>query len=113
MLQALRRRTVIDREAALARELTKLHESSQLASLDELYRRVDSGEEPARGECVVLISGAESSGRAGTELEIDAVLKALLAEGIAPSTAAAVARRLFPDARRRDLYQLAMELGAE
>jgi len=101
-----------DREAALVRELTKVHESSQRAPLSELYQRIESGEEPARGECVVLVAGSASSARAGTELESDAVLEALLAEGIAPSTAAAVARRLFPEAKRRDLYQRAMSLGA-
>jgi 16S rRNA (cytidine1402-2'-O)-methyltransferase len=98
------------REAALARELTKLHESTQRASLDELYKRVESGEEPARGECVVLIAGANQQAVAA-EQESDDLLKALLAEGISPSTAAAVARRLFPQAKRRDLYQHAMTLS--
>lgn len=101
-----------EREAALVRELTKLHESSQRASLRELSRRVDSGEEPARGECVVLITGTDQPAVA-TELESDELLQALLAEGISPSTAAAVARRLFPDAKRRDLYQRALKLGTE
>jgi len=97
------------RESALARELTKLHESTQRASLDELYRRVDCGEEPARGECVVLLAGADQQ-TVATEQESDDLLKVLLAENISPSTAAAVARRLFPEAKRRDLYQRAMFL---
>lgn len=98
-----------EREAALARELTKLHESSQRASLDELYSRVDSGKEPARGECVVIVSGADERQRA-SEVECDEVLKALLAEGVSPSKSAAIARRLFPDTKRRDLYQRALDL---
>lgn len=101
-----------EREGALVRELTKLHESSQRAPLEEICRRVDSGEEPARGECVVLVAGADQHAVAA-EQESDELLKALLAEGVSPSTAAAVARRLFPDAKRRDLYQRAMILNSD
>jgi 16S rRNA (cytidine1402-2'-O)-methyltransferase len=101
-----------EREGALVRELTKVHESSHRAPLGELYRRVDTGEEPARGECVVLITGAKQHAVAAGQ-ESDELLKALLAEGISPSTAAAVARRLFPEAKRRDLYQRAMTLGPD
>lgn len=99
-----------DREAALVRELTKLHESSQRAPLSELHRRIESGEEPARGECVVLVGGSDKAADE-TERESDALLKALISEGISPSAAAAVARRLFPDAKRRDLYQRALDLS--
>lgn len=99
-----------DREATLARELTKLHESCQRAPLGELARRVTEGEEPARGECVVLIAGAPAK---ATEhkAESDLLLIALIAEGVNPKTAAAVARRLFPDAKRRNLYQRALALA--
>lgn len=98
------------REAVLARELTKVHESCQRAALGELARRVAEGEEPARGECVVLIAGAS------TEVDdpgpaSESVLEALIAEGVSPRTAAAVARRLFPDARRRELYRHAVALS--
>lgn len=99
-----------EREAALARELTKLHESVRRAPLGELRRVVAEGEEPARGECVVLIAGApETLADHGEESE--RLLEALAAEGVNPRTAAAVARRLFPDAVRRDLYRRALELA--
>lgn len=95
-----------EREAALARELTKLHESVRRAPLGELARLVESGEEPALGECVLLVSGA---GEPVPEDDADALLEALLAEGVSAKTAAAVARRL--SARpRRELYQRAIEL---
>lgn len=100
------------REGALVRELTKLHESVHRASLAELHRLVETGEEPARGECVVLIGGSEVQS-AASELESDAVLQALIGEGVSPSTAAAVARRLFPGAKRRELYQRALELKTD
>ncbi len=99
-----------EREAVLARELTKVHESCRRAALGELSRRVTTGEEPARGECVVLIAGApEPSGEASSTAS-EPLLAALIAEGVNPKTATAVARRLFPNVRRRNLYQRALEL---
>lgn len=102
-----------EREATLARELTKLHESCQRAPLGELARRVAEGEEPARGECVVLIAGAPKPGVESSSAESDALLAALIAEGVNPKTATAVARRLFPHANRRELYQRAIELDKD
>jgi len=49
-----------NRDAAVARELTKVHEEIARGSLEELAQRF-SGEQAARGEMVVLISGANSS----------------------------------------------------
>ncbi|MGH8274550.1 MAG: 16S rRNA (cytidine(1402)-2'-O)-methyltransferase [Gammaproteobacteria bacterium] len=95
-----------EREAALARELTKLHETVRRASLDELARIVESGEEPARGECVVLVAGAAKT---PSEYDADALLEALAAEGVSPKTSAAVARRLS-GLPRRELYQRAIEI---
>lgn len=102
--------TVFDgrREAALARELTKVHESVQRAPLAELSRRVSAGEEPARGECVVLIAaGPARQPEAGRTEEL---LAALVGEGVGAKTAALVARRLTGESRRK-LYQRALELS--
>ncbi len=102
-----------EREAVLARELTKMHESCRRATLGELSRRVTTNEEPARGECVVLIAGApEPSGKSSSATS-EPLLAALIAEGVNPKTATAVARHLFPDAKRRDLYQRALELDQD
>jgi len=99
-----------EREAVLTRELAKMHESCRRATLGELARRVTTNEEPARGECVVLIAGApEPSGEASSTTS-EPLLAALIAEGVNPRTVTAVARRLFPHARRRNLYQRAVEL---
>jgi 16S rRNA (cytidine1402-2'-O)-methyltransferase len=46
-----------DRTAAVARELTKLHEEIARGSLSELAQRFSEGT-PARGEIVLIISGA-------------------------------------------------------
>jgi 16S rRNA (cytidine1402-2'-O)-methyltransferase len=96
------------REAALARELTKLHETVRRAPLAKLVRLVESGDEPARGECVVLVSGATVQRRNNDE-EAEVLLRALLAEGTGVKTATAVARRLSTRPRR-ELYQRALEL---
>lgn len=97
-----------EREGALARELTKLHESVRRAPLAELARTVASGREPARGECVVLVAGAAEKPQ---EIDAGPLLEALLAEGVSPKTAAAVARRLG-GGNRRDLYRRAVDSKA-
>jgi 16S rRNA (cytidine1402-2'-O)-methyltransferase len=58
--------TLGDRTAAVARELTKLHEEIARGSLSELAQRFSTGT-PARGEIVLIISGANE-----TELRGDA-----------------------------------------
>ena len=49
-------RTWGERPAALCRELTKIHETVLRGSLSELCNRIDS---PLKGECVLVIGGAE------------------------------------------------------
>ena len=49
-----------DRPAAVARELTKLHEEIARGSLSELARRFSAGA-PARGEMVLIIGGANET----------------------------------------------------
>ncbi|MGH8428702.1 MAG: 16S rRNA (cytidine(1402)-2'-O)-methyltransferase [Gammaproteobacteria bacterium] len=97
------------RVGALARELTKLHETVRRAPLGELAQLIASGEEPALGECVVLVSGAETHAHAD---DADALLKAMLDEGLSAKTAAAVTRRLS-GRPRRELYQRAIELSQD
>ena len=64
--------TLGDRTAAVARELTKLHEEIARGSLSELAQRF-SASAPARGEMVLLISGApETEMRADAKSEEDA-----------------------------------------
>jgi 16S rRNA (cytidine1402-2'-O)-methyltransferase len=58
--------TLGDRTAAVARELTKLHEEIARGSLSELGRRFSAGA-PARGEMVLIINGANE-----TEIRADA-----------------------------------------
>jgi len=48
-----------ERSAVVARELTKLHESIQRATLAQLAERFRGGEELARGEVVIVVAGCE------------------------------------------------------
>lgn len=46
-----------DRRAALARELTKLHEEVRRGTISELL--ASTADQPARGECVLVVAGKE------------------------------------------------------
>jgi 16S rRNA (cytidine1402-2'-O)-methyltransferase len=71
-----------NRTAAVARELTKLHEQIARGSLSELAQRFSAGT-PARGEMVLIINGAnetESRADAKSEEEAPARLATRVAE---------------------------------
>ena len=96
--------TLGDREVAVVRELTKLHEESVTGSLSELAARY--ADEAPRGEIVILV-GPPLKPSAPSEADIDAALDEALTR-LSPSRAAAeVAERLgLP---RKQVYALAME----
>lgn len=51
-----------DRQAVVARELTKVHESWHRGKLSELAEAVEAGEIVSRGECVILVSAQDEAG---------------------------------------------------
>lgn len=80
------RSTLGDREAVIARELTKLHEEIVRAPLSALAGRF-AGD--VRGEIVIVIGAAEASATtADAAGDPRAVGRALLAQGLRPSRAA-------------------------
>jgi 16S rRNA (cytidine1402-2'-O)-methyltransferase len=93
-----------ERRASLGRELTKLHEEHVRGALGELAARYAGA--PPRGECTLVIAGAEV---APVAIDIEAELRTLLASGLGPRDAAArlVVKTGKP---RRVLYQLALSL---
>lgn len=95
-----------DREAAVAREISKLHEECVTGSLEELAERYSAA--PPRGEIVIIV-GPPHEARQASDLELDAALDEAL-ERLSPSRAAAeVADRLkLP---RKRAYARALERG--
>jgi len=94
-----------DREAAVARELTKLHEEvrrGRLADLAAHYRLAG----PPRGEAVVVVGGPEHS--EPDEAEVDQRLRSALAElGLREATAKLAAETGMP---RGKLYRRALAM---
>jgi len=90
------------REAAVARELTKLFEQCIRGSLNELA--ADPRMQKPKGEIVVLVGpGSEAD---ATDAEVDAALRAALEDAGPAEAASQVAKALGRP--RRDLYQRAL-----
>ena len=98
-----------DREAVVARELTKRFESVVAGRLDDLLDQARSGRIPSRGEFVVVVRGGAVP--TADEEATDTVLRALLDEGVALRQTAAVAARLT-GRPRNSLYRRALALEA-
>ncbi|MCE7026480.1 16S rRNA (cytidine(1402)-2'-O)-methyltransferase [Jiella avicenniae] len=101
--------TFPEREAAVCRELTKLHETVYRGTLPELAAQFAAMGE-VRGEIVVCIAPPPAGSVAG-EADADQILAGLLGE-MKPAKAAQEAARLT-GLPRRDLYQRALELKAK
>lgn len=95
-----------DRDAFIGRELTKLHEQCVRAPLGELADALESGEIPARGEFVIVISGA--SGPAGESVDVDRLLSELGA--VLPAAKAAGAAARITGLPRKSLYARLVEI---
>jgi 16S rRNA (cytidine1402-2'-O)-methyltransferase len=93
-----------EREAVLARELTKRFETILAAPLAELARRVAEFSDQRRGEFVVLTSGAGDT-QADAQLAEGRRVFALLREELAPARAAKLAAAIT-GAPRKALYGL-------
>ncbi len=95
------------RPAAVARELTKMHETVRRGALTDLAKMYAEGE-TARGEIVVLIGAGNGAQSADTEDLVDAKLKgALAAMSLKEAVAQVTADTGLP---RRKVYARALEL---
>jgi len=100
-----------ERDAALAKELTKLHERIRSGTLDELREWLLERDERARGEFVILVSGAREEGPSPLRDDERMVLAELLKE-LSVKRAVEIASRLTGRERNR-LYRLALTIVAE
>jgi 16S rRNA (cytidine1402-2'-O)-methyltransferase len=97
-----------DRRAAVARELTKMHQEVLRGRLSELAARI--GGEDLRGEVVVVIEGARPS----EVRDLDALgdrVEALTADGL-PRREAAARIAQESGASKRDLYEASLRRRA-
>ena len=93
-----------DRDAAVVRELTKLHEECVIATLHDLAHRY--ADQPPKGEIVILVGPPAKPG-APSDAMIEAALDEALAT-LSPSRAAAEVAERF-GLPRKQVYALAME----
>jgi 16S rRNA (cytidine1402-2'-O)-methyltransferase len=97
-----------EREAAVAREISKLHEECVAGTLADLAQRYSNA--PPKGEIVIVI-GPPAASDAPSESDLDSALAEALAR-LSPSRAAAeVAERL--GVPRKRAYARALELSAK
>lgn len=97
-----------DRQAVVARELTKLHEEIAGGSLTDLHDRFRDG---VKGEIVIVVAGA--TGQPESEApDVRALIRALLAGGMKPSKAAREAAAItgLPGS---EVYEIVREIGKQ
>jgi 16S rRNA (cytidine1402-2'-O)-methyltransferase len=97
-----------EREAALCRELTKIHEEVRRGALSVLAQ--DSGTHEIRGEFVLVIAPPSAERHPGAD-DTDALLRAALARTSLKDAVGEVA--VATGLPRRDLYQRALMLAKE
>ncbi|PKP88446.1 MAG: 16S rRNA (cytidine(1402)-2'-O)-methyltransferase [Alphaproteobacteria bacterium HGW-Alphaproteobacteria-17] len=96
-----------DREAAVAREISKLYEECVTGTLAELAARY--ADAPPKGEIVVVVAPpGEAPPEAADEATLDAALREAMADKPVAQAAKAVAKRFGLD--RHDVYARALAL---
>ena len=98
------------REAAVCRELTKLHEEVRRGSLDTLAQAYAGGAE-TRGEMVIVIAPPGGDGEPMNEDEVDALLRRALDRVSVKDAVSEVANATGRP--RREIYKRALELAGE
>jgi 16S rRNA (cytidine1402-2'-O)-methyltransferase len=96
-----------ERKVAVARELTKAHETTYRGTVAELVELAKTEPNFARGEITVVVQGAREAENKAESVELERVV-ALLVREMPPSRAAAVAAQIT-GARRNEAYALAMK----
>lgn len=98
----------MEREAAMARELTKTYETIRRDRLERLIEWVASDSEQQRGEIVVLVHGMPQTPGAAAQVDVRQLLAVLL-EGRSTKEAVTLAADLTGEKRNR-LYDMALAI---
>ena len=96
-----------DREAVIARELTKTFETIRLAPLAELVEFVRADSNQQRGEIVLMVAGASTRLESTLDAEAERVMGILLEE--LPVKQAAAMGAKITGVKKNALYQWALE----
>jgi len=97
------------REAVLARELTKVYETIRKDGLENLRHWVEEDPNQQKGECVIVVEGAEAvADRVDSEADMRRILGILLEE--MPLKQAVGAAVKITGEKRNRLYQWAVEM---
>ncbi|TWT09909.1 16S rRNA (cytidine(1402)-2'-O)-methyltransferase [Streptococcus sp. sy004] len=91
-----------DRQVVLVRELTKIYEEYQRASLSELIEALE--EKAIKGECLLIVSGAALEDRSLADQDPVALVKALVVSGHKPNQAIKAVAKEY-GLNRQELYQ--------
>jgi 16S rRNA (cytidine1402-2'-O)-methyltransferase len=99
------------RRAAVARELTKIHETIYRGTFAELLEQSQADENFERGEITLVVEGARASESQVDEAQLRKMLSVLLKELPTGKAASVVAQ--LTGAKRNDVYALALTLPKE
>ncbi len=97
-----------DREALLAREMTKLHEEFRFTTLGGLVQEINADRNATRGELVLVVRARPAECKPVIDSRSRELLTLLLRE-LSASRAAALAAQ-FTKVPKRELYRLAVEI---
>ena len=99
-----------ERNACLARELTKLHEELRRGTLVSIQQALQAGDIAAKGEFVLLVSGAERRTADSTVDQETALLKVLM--DYLPGKQAVEAAVRISGGKRNEIYEAMLRLKA-
>lgn len=88
------------RRVVLGRELTKAFETFLDGDAETLLGQMVADPDQARGEFVVMVEGAPEVEKSSSDIDAEALLGALLAEGVGVKQTAAVAARVLGGSRK-------------
>ena len=101
-----------ERQAVVARELTKMHESIYRGTLSGLHELSNNTIDMARGEITLIVAGTAKEGVAQGDRELMARSLRLLLPELPPARAAAIASQLA-GCKRSDAYELALRMRTD